>query len=107
MVVAEVKMYQKAGRKGWEAIVPFYSSWVLVEIAGLNWWWFLLLIAGSLTVSYSSGDTGVSTNIFTLVALFGSFVVNYNISKKLHKDTGFAVLMTLFPVVLIDRKSVV
>ena len=56
MVVAEVKMYKKAGKQGWEAIVPFYSQWVLVEIAGLNWWWFLILLASGLTISYTSGD---------------------------------------------------
>ena len=101
MVVAEVKMYKKAGKQGWEAIVPFYSQWVLVEIAGLNWWWFLILLASGLTISYTSGDGSSFKGIISLAGLFGSFVVNYNLAKKLHKDTGFAVLMTIFPIVVI------
>ena len=33
------KLFQKAGKNGWEAIVPFYNTWVLVEISGLAWWY--------------------------------------------------------------------
>ena len=28
-------LLKKAGRKGWEAIIPFYNTWVLAEIAGV------------------------------------------------------------------------
>ena len=103
MIVATWKMYKKAGKNGWESIIPFYSNWVYVEIAGLNWWWFFVSIAGSvitLSTNSSNGET-VSFNVGSIIALFGTFVCNYNIAKKLHKDTGFAVLMTIFPVILI------
>ena len=102
MIVGEWKMYQKAGKQGWECIVPFYSNWVYVEISGLNWWWFFVVIAGSiLTVSSSNGDgETISFNFGTLIGLFGMFVCNYNVSKKLHRDAGFAVLMTIFPYVM-------
>ena len=35
-LVALWKVFVKAGKQGWEAIIPFYNSWILVEIAGLN-----------------------------------------------------------------------
>ena len=41
-IVAKWKLFKKAGRNGWESLIPIYSSWVLVEISSLNWWWFLL-----------------------------------------------------------------
>ena len=97
MIIAEVKMYKKAGKAGWEAIVPFYSTWVYVEIAGLNWWWFLVAIGGTILANVDSDLSGIGY----LATLFGTFVCNFNIAKKFHKDTGFAVLMTIFPVVLI------
>ncbi|MBI1922343.1 MAG: signal peptidase I [Geobacter sp.] len=37
------KMYEKAGVAGWKAIVPIYNMYVLVQIAGKPWWWFLLM----------------------------------------------------------------
>ena len=47
-LVAKCKMYKKAGKNGWEAIVPFYSDWVYSEIAGVEWWWFVALIASNI-----------------------------------------------------------
>ena len=101
-LVAKCKMYKKAGKNGWEAIVPFYSDWVYTEIAGVEWWWFIALIASNI-FSFTSynGDQTISFNLTSVVGLFGAFVCNYNISKKLHKDVGFAVLMTIFPFVMI------
>ncbi|SFR31418.1 signal peptidase I [Robiginitalea myxolifaciens] len=37
------KLYQKAGRKAWEAAVPIYNAYVLMQIIGRPRWWVLLL----------------------------------------------------------------
>lgn len=37
------KVYEKAGKPGWAAIIPFYNYYVLVEIVGRPVWWFFLL----------------------------------------------------------------
>ena len=87
------KLYKKAGRPGWNAIVPFYNDFVLVEMVGLKWYWFLIDIIVSIASSFASGllywllwlvSIGVKVNIF------------YNMSKKFGKDAGWIVLMTLF-----------
>ena len=101
-LVGKCKLYKKAGRNGWEAIVPFYSDWVYVEMAGLKYWYFFLLVASSISVAINIDDNiRVSSGVLRLVSLIGLFFCNYNISKKIHKDTLFAVLMTLFPLILI------
>lgn len=95
-IIGRWKLYEKAGREGWKSIIPFYNDWVYVEMAGLNWWYFLLLIANSLSVWVNvNDDVSVGGGLFSLVSLAGLFFCNYNISKKLHKDTLFAVLMTI------------
>lgn len=100
-IVATCRFFKKSGRSGWEAIVPFYNNWVLVEVAGLNWWWFLLLSASSI-VSLIFGEKNTTLiTIAIFVAFFGSFVCCYNIAKKYHKETGFAVLMAFFPGIVI------
>jgi hypothetical protein len=38
------KVFDKAGKPGWAAIIPFYNQWVLMEVAGRPGWWFLLLL---------------------------------------------------------------
>ncbi|MEI6866627.1 signal peptidase I [Flavicella sp.] len=37
------KLYQKAGRKPWEAIVPIYNAIVLMQIINRPKWWVILL----------------------------------------------------------------
>ena len=101
-IVGRWKLYEKSGREGWKSIIPFYNDWIYVEMAGLNKWYFLLLIAGSISFTVNvSEDINISSNIFRLITLIGMFFCNYNISKKLHKDTLFAVLMTIFPIIIV------
>lgn len=92
------KLFKKAGKNGWEAIVPFYNTWVLVEISGVAWWYALILIISSLGIFTDILGVGVLLSIGSFVA---NFFVCYNLSKKFHKDVGFAVLLFFFPFIMI------
>ena len=35
-------VFEKAGQKGWKAIIPIYNFWVLLEIVGRPQWWIIL-----------------------------------------------------------------
>lgn len=37
------KLYKKAGRQAWEAIIPVYNAVVLMKIISRPWWWVVLL----------------------------------------------------------------
>ena len=37
------KLYVKAGRKAWEAIIPVYNAVILMKIINRPWWWTILL----------------------------------------------------------------
>lgn len=57
-IVAHVglwKLYEKAGRKGWEAIVPFYNMYILLKITGRPAWWFILLLIPIINVIVGIG----------------------------------------------------
>lgn len=43
IVVANWKIYEKAGKPGWAALIPIYNIIVLLEIIGKPWWWIFLL----------------------------------------------------------------
>ena len=77
------KLFKKAGKNGWEAIVPFYNTYVLIEIAGLNWWYFLIAISG--TICSVLNITGLET-ICTLLNMAVNFFVFYNLAKKFKKE---------------------
>lgn len=90
--IAGWKLFKKAGKKGWEALIPFYNNYILVEISGLNWWWFLLMISPSI-VPFTNDDL---SGIAEVVSLFATFNCFYNIAKKFKKTTGVSVCAGIF-----------
>ena len=43
MVYARIRIFQKANHAWWEAIIPIYSTYILIKITGKPGWWILLL----------------------------------------------------------------
>lgn len=37
-------LFRKAGKQGWEAIIPFYREYVLAQLTGRPTWWVILLL---------------------------------------------------------------
>lgn len=87
------KLFQKAGQPGWKSIIPFYNTFTLVEMVGLNWYWFLAAIAP--TIISFLGIEGLSF-VGSLLQIFSNILICYNMAKKLHKDTGWVVLAVIF-----------
>ncbi len=75
------KVFQKAGRPGWAAIVPIYDTWVLFEIAGKPGWWALLSLIPFV-------------NIVVVVLLIIAYI---EISKQFGKSGAFALLLIFLP----------
>lgn len=88
-IVASWKLYKKCGKEGWEGIVPIYRLWVLVDITGTVWWAFLILLFGSLIPA-----------VGTIIVLFTSFCINYNLAIKMGKDPiGYGIGLTFLPII--------
>lgn len=45
-IVSMWKIFTKAGKPGWAAIIPIYDLIVLLEVVGRPTWWIALYIAG-------------------------------------------------------------
>ena len=85
MIVSMWKIFQKAGKQGWEAIVPIYNIIVLFQITKTPLWLIILLL-------------------IPLVNFIGSFVVaiilGLNIAKVFGKDSVFGILCIFFPYIM-------
>ncbi|MEL7591355.1 MAG: DUF5684 domain-containing protein, partial [Anaerolineaceae bacterium] len=44
------RIFVKAGKPGWTAIVPIYNVLVELEIVGRPWWWLLLMFVPGVNV---------------------------------------------------------
>ena len=76
-IIAMWKVFTKAGKPGWAAIVPIYNYMVMAEIAGKpNWWGLLCLIPIAGIVFAIIIMAGVARNFgqgigMTILMIFG------------------------------------
>ena len=94
MIIAECKVYTKAGEKWWKVFIPIYNTWFQTKITGLAWWWLpIFLLVTGLT------DVKAIAPVAGMAVILVSFNYNYNLAKKFGKSNGFAVLTTFLPVI--------
>ena len=75
------RMFTKAGKPGWAALIPIYNTVVLMQIIGRPEWWVLLLFV-------------------PFVNIYIAIVSTLELAKSFGKSTGFGVLMLFFPVIM-------
>ena len=84
-LIANWKVFTKAGREGWKSIIPFLNIYTLFEIVGMEGWKFLLLL-------------------IPFYNIYLAIKVNIDLAKAFGKDGGFAVglifLNTIFICIL-------
>lgn len=71
-IVANWKIFTKANKPGWAAIIPLYNIYVQFQIAGMNGWMFLLLLV-------------------PIVNIIVGIMLYVNLAKSFGKSTGFAI----------------
>lgn len=83
-LVAQWKMFEKAGRPGWAALVPIYNLYVLYEIAGMKGWYVFLSFIPF---------------VGTIIMMVFSIMSCFKIATAFGKETGFGFgLLLLAPV---------
>ncbi len=88
-IVGLYKMFQKAGKPGWKAIIPIYNYWVWVKIIGKPWWWFVLLFVPVINVLVYLGILVEIAKVFGKFS-FGSHVLAVLFSPLYFLYLGFA-----------------
>ena len=93
-IIGLVKTFKKAGEPGWAAIIPFYNFFVLIKIAKLEWWHFLIVIAITALTTVENDTVSGLAGLAYLVYLF---VINIKLTKAFGRGAGLGVVCTLFP----------
>ena len=76
VIIAEWKIYEKAGKPGWAVLIPIYNIIVLLEIVGKPIWWIFLFLIPIVNI------------------VFGVWMTNL-LSKSFGKDEAFTVGLIL------------
>jgi len=82
-IVSLWKLFKKAGKNGWEAIIPIYNIYVLIQISGLHWWYFILAILPTICIILGWYKLLV---LSCLVPMIVNFFIYYNIAKRMKKS---------------------
>lgn len=84
MIVVMWKLFDKAGKPGWAAIVPVYNAVVLFQIAGISPWLLLLSLIP----------------VIGWIAIGVIFIVtNFKIAKAFGKDIGYGFGLWLLSII--------
>lgn len=76
------KIFEKAGKPGWAAIIPIYNTWVLVKVAGKEWYWFVALL-------------------IPVVNFIAVIVIMLGISRNFGQGVGFALGLIFLSIIFI------
>ncbi len=93
------KMYAKAGRPGWAAIVPVYNWWVWVEIIERPRWWFWVLAAYVVGALLSSVVPLLGIVVFLAgIAVFVLYLIGcLDMAKRFGQGSGYGIGLWLLP----------
>jgi hypothetical protein len=64
MIIAHWKIYEKAGKPGWAAIIPIYNAIVLLEIVGKPVWWIILFFIPCVNIVFLVWVTNLLSKSF-------------------------------------------
>lgn len=93
-IVGQWKAFKKAGKNGWEAIIPVYNQITLCEVVGLWKWWPLVILGCSFVSAVPIiGLVASALSIYFLV------ILNVSTARSFGKSDGFAAgLVFLAPI---------
>ncbi|MBI5403167.1 MAG: signal peptidase I [Ignavibacteriae bacterium] len=78
MIASMWKIFTKAGKPGWAAIIPIYNIIVLLEIVGRPMWWIL---------------------IYLVCAPIAAIIISLDLAKSFGKEIGFGIGLIILPIV--------
>ena len=80
VIVAMWKVFTKAGRPGWAAIIPIYNMYVWCKIVGRPGWWVILML-------------------IPVVNIIIGIIVCIDLAKSFGKGAGFGIGIALLGII--------
>ena len=81
-IVSLWKVFEKAGRPGWEALIPFYNIYRYIKISGSRGWMMFLLV-------------------IPIVSLIANIIINLRMAKKFGQSELFGLGISFFGIIFI------
>lgn len=94
IIASNWKIFKKSGEEGWKAIIPYYNTWTLCNIVGINPNW-VFVILGCTLVSMIP----VVSIVGVVASIYFQVLISVSLAKSFGKDSGFGIGLLLLPVI--------
>ncbi len=78
IIVAQWRIYEKAGQPGWAALIPIFNFYILLKIVGKPGWWVVWVIVPLANLVVAIWTTNL-------------------LSKSFGKDEAFTIMLIILP----------
>ena len=126
-IIGEWKVFERAGKPGWAAIVPFYNQWVLFELGDVNPVFIFFGVGGSILSCIPNGINVIARDFpmlyplsillslvsmgLSITMIVFSIKACIRLAEKFGKGAGYGVGLALlgvvfFPLLALDKEAV-
>lgn len=85
-IIGQWKMFKKAGKAGWEAIIPIYNVYTLCLITGVNPFW-IAIVAG---LSFISFFIPMLSFVSSIAMIYFGVLIAVSTARSFGKEDGYA-----------------
>ncbi len=94
-VIGTWRILSKANQPGWGAIIPFYNTYLLCKISGVNPWWIVICLFSSILNAIPI----IGTLACGAISIYFMILLNVSLARSFKKDDSFAIgLILLAPI---------
>ncbi|OHA88285.1 MAG: hypothetical protein A2653_00830 [Candidatus Zambryskibacteria bacterium RIFCSPHIGHO2_01_FULL_43_25] len=94
-IIGLMRIYRKANKPQWAAIIPIYNTFVLLQIIRAPIWWMIIFLLPLLQLFVTLPS--IITAVINIIAIIFGIVITYKLAKVFGKGIGFTIGLILLP----------
>ena len=95
------KLFEKADKSGWKALIPFYNIAIIIEIVHRPKWWIIIISLLFILPVIAYYTQVPMLNILLIFPIIPMLVTLVELSKSFDKPVLFTVGMVILPIIFI------
>lgn len=91
-IIGQWKIFKKAGKNGWKALIPIYNIYTLCQVVGVNPWWIVITFIAGVTEAFIPALSILTT----IVTVYFGVLIAVSTARSFGKSDGYAVGIYFF-----------
>lgn len=95
------RIFEKAGRKGWESLVPFWGPVLFYSIAKTHWLWLCVVILCNIIIRTLDNSSSLGMLLCSIIPFAVQTYAFFNLARAFGKGIILSVFLSLFWIILL------